>query len=375
MFKKIGSFIAVGLLLGGVVLVNRRALRQREYAAARDLYTPVFQAISKIERPPLTLKAVGDIMLASTYPNTSRMPPGDGAVVLANVESSLKDADLTFGNLEAPLVDGGTSGKCRPGSTQCFAFATPTRYADYLAQSGFDVLSLANNHAGDFGEAGRESTRQTLENLGIAHAGSGVDDLAQTVVEARGYRVGFLAFGHNPGMLSVSDLETARDRVTALDKEVDLVVVSFHGGAEGSGHTLVPNRTEIFLGENRGNLPAFSKTVIDAGADLVLGHGPHVLRGMEVYKDRLIAYSLGNFATYGWFQLYGSTALTGILEVKLNPDGSFQGGSFASHRLAGRGIPTLDERQTAFQEILRLSKQNFPDTAPEFGQDGQILPR
>ena len=231
-------------------------------------------------------------------------------------------------------------------------------------------MSLANNHAGDFGEAGRVSTREALEELGIAHAGSDAEELAETIVEKNGYRVGFLALGHNPGMLSVSDVETAVARVKALDERVDIVVVSYHGGAEGSDRGLVPERNEIFLGEDRGNLPKLSRAVVDAGADLVLGHGPHILRGMEIYNDRLIAYSLGNFATYGWFQLAGSTALSGILEVELTPDGTLRKGKFESYRLLGRGVPTPDPNRTALSEVRRLSEQNFPGRAPSFAPDG-----
>ena len=161
-------------------------------------------------------------------------------------------------------------------------------------------------------------------------------------------------------------------RVEALDEQADIVVVSYHGGAEGSDRGLVPNQDEIFLGENRGNLPKLSKAVIDAGADLVLGHGPHILRGLEIYNDRLIVYSLGNFATYGWFQPAGSTALSGILEVELAPDGSFRSGEFTSYKLINRGIPVPDETRAALREVRSLSTRNFRENAPKFGENGEI---
>lgn len=323
-------------------------------------------------REPITITAVGDIMLGSPYPNESRMPPNDGADLLKDVTPVLSAADIAFGNLEGPMVDGGASSKCRPGSTRCFAFRMPTRYGKYLKAAGFDVMSLANNHAGDFGDIGRSTTRRVLDELGIKHAGSDRGTFSTTIVESRGRRVAFVGFGHNNIVPNVNDLEMARQLVTAAAKRADIVVVSFHGGAEGTNAQHVPSRTEIFAGESRGNLPLFARTVIDAGADLVLGHGPHVMRGLEIYKDRLIAYSLGNFATYGWFQLAGETALTMILETKLDADGKFIGGKVHGGRQEGRGIPVLDSSGESIRTVRRLSAVDFGSNAPRIADDGTL---
>jgi poly-gamma-glutamate capsule biosynthesis protein CapA/YwtB (metallophosphatase superfamily) len=248
----------------------------------------------------------------------------------------------------------------------------PTRYGKYLKEAGFDVMSLANNHAGDFGDSGRASTRKTLDDLGIKHAGSDNGQFAMTVLESKGKKVAFIGFAHNNIVPNVNDLENARRLVQEANKKADLVVVSFHGGAEGEKAQNVPNGPELFYGEGRGNLRQFSRTVIDAGADLVLGHGPHVLRGMEIYKDRLINYSLGNFATYGWFKLAGPTALTIVLEVKIAADGKFLGGKIHSAKQEGRGIPVLDKSGEAIQTIKRLSEQDFGSTAAKIKDDGTI---
>jgi poly-gamma-glutamate capsule biosynthesis protein CapA/YwtB (metallophosphatase superfamily) len=349
---------------------------------SQDITTPIANAEkaetkpTPINKEPITIAAGGDIMLASTFPNETRMPPNDGADLLKPVAPIFQAADIAFGNLEAPLIDGGVSEKCgtpKPGQPiRCFAFRTPTRYGKYLKEAGFDVLSLANNHAGDFGEAGRASTRKVLDELGIKHAGSDKTQFASTILDVKGKRVAFIAFAHNNISLNVNDLETARRVVADLNKKADLVVVSFHGGAEGAGATRVPQQTEIFFGERRGNLPLFAKTVIDAGADLVLGHGPHVLRGMEIYKDRLVAYSLGNFATYGWFQLAGATAETMVLEVKLDADGKFIGGKIHPFVLRDRGILTKDESRSAISTVRNLSQMDFPTSAPKIAADGAI---
>lgn len=319
---------------------------------------------------PLTIAAVGDIMIGSTSINDSFLPPNDGADLLKEVTPILARADIAFGNLEGPMLEGGKTEKCPPRSKRCFAFRMPTRYGKLLKNAGFDVLSVANNHSSDFGEFGRESTRKVLDDLGIKHAGSDKNRFAITYLEAKGKIVAFIGFAHNSIAPNVNDLDEAQRLVTEADKKADIVVVSFHGGAEGTDSQHVPQRTERFGSELRGNLPLFSRTVIDAGADLVLGHGPHVLRGMEIYKDRLIAYSMGNFATYGMFALKAETALTAIFEVKIDAEGKFLSGKLHGGKQLGRGGPQLDKSNTAVEKIRSLSLADFGKNAPKIADDG-----
>jgi len=326
-------------------------------------------------REPITIAAVGDVMMGSPFPNDSRMPPNDGADLLKGVTPILSAADIAFGNLEGPIIDGGTSAKCRPGSTQCFAFRVPTRYGKFLKEAGFDVMSVANNHAGDFGFTGRASTQKVLDEQGIKYAGSYEPPATTAYLDVKGKKVAFIGFGHNNGMPSVNDLEGARRLVIDAKKKADLVVVSFHGGAEGTDHQHVPNNSEIFLGENRGNLPAFAHTVIDAGADLVLGHGPHVMRGMELYKDHLIVYSMGNFCTYGWFTLAAETALSEIVEIKIGADGKFISGKINGAHQEGRGGPILDDTGDSIRKVRDLSIADFGTNAPKIADDGTITPK
>lgn len=326
--------------------------------------------VNSTEPEPLTIAAVGDIMLGSTSINDTFLPPNDGADILREVTPILSAADIAFGNLEGPLLEGGVTEKCPPDSTRCFAFRSPTRYGKLLKNAGFDVLSLANNHAADFGDDGRRSTRKVLDELGIKHAGSDKERFAMTVVEAKGRRVAFIGFAHNGITPNVNDLTFARALVEQANKKADLVVVSFHGGAEGAGAQRVPQRTEMFGTEKRGNLPLFARTVIDAGADLVLGHGPHVLRGMEIYKDRLIVYSMGNFATYGMFRLQMETALTAVFEITLAADGKFLSGKLHAGEQLGRGGPTLDKTGKAIRKVRELSVMDFGKNAPKIADDG-----
>ena len=327
--KKFSPFLTIFFIAPFLISCNFLKSEQSNVAqnsAATNSQTNQKKSAEKNDEP-IHIAAGGDIMLGSPYPNASRMPPNDGKNLLDAVAPLFQKADIAFANLEGPLFDSGNSAKCGASAGKtCFAFRMPTRYGAYLKEAGFDVLSLANNHAGDFGDSGRETTRKTLDALGIKHAGSDKEKFAMTFLEAKGKKVAVVAFAHNNLVPNINDLDFAKQLVEKAAKESDIVIVSFHGGAEGAVNAHVPQRKEIFLGEERGNLPAFARTVIDAGADVVIGHGPHVLRGMEIYKDRLIAYSLGNFVTYGWFPLVGATAESLVLDVNLAADGKFING-------------------------------------------------
>jgi hypothetical protein len=164
--------------------------------------------------------------------------------------------------------------------------------------------------------------------------------------------------------------------VLEATSRADLVVVQVHMGAEGSDRTHVDPGTEMFLGENRGDPIRFAHAVIDAGADLVVGHGPHVLRGMEFYKGRLIAYSLGNFAGGGGtLSNSGRLGISGVLKVSLKPDGSWVGGQFISTYLNSAGKPTMDGDRRGAALVRGLSRADFPSSGARLAADGRITPR
>lgn len=361
---------AAGIFLLAALACGRATDAQETPASPTP--TPAATSTPAADGDSIKIAAVGDIMLGSTFPNESRMPPEDGAKLLEPVTPILSAADIAFGNLEGPMADSGVSTKCRPNSTRCFAFRVPTRYGKYLKAAGFDVLSLANNHAGDFGDSGRESTRKTLDDLEIKHAGSDRSTYSTTFLTVKGRKIAFIGFAHNAITPNVNDLDEAERLVRAAKKKADIVIVSFHGGAEGTDRQHVPNATEIFAGEKRGNLPAFAHRVIDAGAALVLGHGPHVMRGMELYKGHLIVYSLGNFATYGWFSLAAETALSEIVEVEIAPDGKFIEGKITPLKQEGRGGPVLDPSNRSIEVVRSLSEADFGQNAPKIADNGKI---
>jgi hypothetical protein len=317
----------------------------------------------------LRLRAVGDVMLGTPIPE-GNLPPDDGAHLLDPVAPLLRDADLTFLNLEGPLCDTGVSTKCRPGSP-CYAFRTPTAYAAYLEAAGVDLASTANNHAADYGEACRRETERTLEAHHIAWSGP-PGTVAR--VQAAGLRVSLVAFHPSTATNDLNDLPAAAALVARETRTADLVVVSFHGGAEGLEAAHVKPGPELYLGEHRGDVRAFAHAVVDAGAAVVLGHGPHVLRGMEVYRGHLIAYSLGNFATYGRFNLSGALAVAGVLEVSLGADGQFLGGHLFPTRQEGRGLPRPDGAGGGVALVKALSREDFPGTGVLVAEDGTLAP-
>jgi tetratricopeptide (TPR) repeat protein len=316
------------------------------------------------------IRAVGDVMLGTTEP-AGHLPPEGPEGVIAAVRSLLEDADVTFVNLEGPLCDGGVTTKCR-SPKGCYAFRSPTAYGQALKDAGVDVASTANNHSGDYGEECRRQTEATLDKLGIAWSGP---PGSVATLERNGLRIGLVAFHTSAACNHLNNLPTAKALVRSVAASHDLVLVSFHGGAEGPKAVRVPQGPEKFMGENRGDLRAFTHAMVDSGAHLVMGHGPHVARAMEFYKGRLIAYSMGNFATYGRFTVTGVQGLGMVLEVELDRDGRFLSGRILPTLQHGEGIPAPDPEGGVISLVRKLTAQDFPKTGAQITEDGVISPR
>lgn len=317
----------------------------------------------------LTVIGVGDIMMGTNYPE-DRLPPEDGAFLMREVEPVLRDADVTFGNLEGTLLnEGGTPKKCN-NPKLCYAFRSPVHYVQNLLNAGFDMVSLANNHAGDMGDDGRDTTMHTLIKAGILHAGQLSMETAILVKDS--IRYGLAAFAPNTNCVPINDLEGARNIIQQLDSLVDVIIVSFHGGAEGAKFEHVPRKHEMFYGEDRGDVYEFSHTLIDAGADIVFGHGPHVTRGIEVYNKRFIAYSLGNFCTYKGISIAGVNGLAPIIKVFTNPEGEFLKGQITPTIQSHIHGVTIDPQKTVIKIIRELSKKDFPESEIQIDDNGLI---
>jgi hypothetical protein len=318
----------------------------------------------------ISIASVGDMMIGTDYPR-NHLPDDDGVSFLADVAPILSAADITFGNLEGVLIDGGEPGKKCSNPNACYLFRSPTRYAEHYRNAGFDVLSLANNHARDFGEEGRTSSMNAIAAAGMRHSGR-VDDFAS--FEHGDLRIAVLAYAVTKNSNMLLDYELAFTTVADFAKTHDIVVVSFHGGAEGADVTHVPFADEEYYGEPRGDVVWFARGVVDAGADLVIGHGPHVVRGMERYKDRLIAYSLGNFATYYGISVAGIKGVAPILTTTLDGDGRFVEGEIVSTVQLRPAGPSIDPKQRALNLIRGLSIEDFGEPGLTFLPDGRILP-
>jgi hypothetical protein len=325
--------------------------------------------IRTVVRDTFTIIGVGDIMMGTNYPEY-KLPPNDGNFLMKEVEHILKDADVTFGNLEGVLLDtGGTPKTCKDPKV-CYAFRSPVRYVENLVRAGFDIMSLANNHAGDMGDVGRQSSMQTLTSAGILHAGQ--LNQKTVILEKDGLRYGLVAFAPNSNCVPLNDLEGARRLVMQLDTLADIVVVSFHGGAEGAQYQNVPRAVEMFHGENRGDVYKFSHTLIDAGADIIFGHGPHVTRAVEVYKNRFIAYSLGNFCTYRGISIAGVNGLAPIIKVFTDKTGHFLKAEITpTYQTYEKGV-SIDPSKQVIRKIQELTKKDFPEVPLHIDDNGLI---
>jgi poly-gamma-glutamate capsule biosynthesis protein CapA/YwtB (metallophosphatase superfamily) len=259
----------------------------------------LFASVTAAE--PVVINAVGDIMLAgkgtATYENLGYDHP------FASVAHELQTADITIGNLEAPITRYGTE-----FTGKKFRFRTSPKAAEAMQRAGFLVLTLANNHIMDFGAVGLRETLRNLNNASILHTGAGENlNMARksALVRVGEKRIAFLAYsltfppefyarrhraGTAPGIGSYFAKDIAKAKSVA-----DHVIVSFHWGAERA------------TGPKPYQITAAYKA-INAGADIVIGHHSHVLQGIEFYKGGVIFYSLGNFA-------FGSTSPSSDISI------------------------------------------------------------
>jgi poly-gamma-glutamate capsule biosynthesis protein CapA/YwtB (metallophosphatase superfamily) len=328
--------------------------------------------------PParLGLVAVGDIMMGTAWPE-GLLPQDDGRDLFGGVGDALRDRDIVFGNLEGTLLDNGVAEKCRwsPDPKLCYAFRTPTRYVRHLAAAGFNAVNIANNHALDFGNEGLDNTLIALSGAGIQPVGG--NNVARFTVGGR--RVAILGFSYSrPGRHSASilNISAATARIRDHVSEGELVLVSVHAGAEGKGALHLTGGMEEFAKERRGDVEAFARAAIDAGAAAVIGHGPHVPRAIEIYKGKLIAYSLGNFLGYGRFNLTGPSGIGYALRADIDLEsGRFVSGRIKPFVLRPLGIPARDPEGQSIALIRRLTAEDLGSRGAFVGEDGTVLPR
>jgi hypothetical protein len=318
----------------------------------------------------VTIAAVGDIMLGTAYPDKTKLPADSAENSFNAAINDFKGSAIVFGNLEGTLLDSGVPASYKKKLATAFLFKMPTRYGHVLKNAGFNLISIANNHISDFGSNGYSSTMRTLDALNIHYAG--LITCPTTAFEVHGIKYGFCAFAPNSNTMPLLDLKIVAQTVRELKDKNDIVIVSFHGGAEGAAFEHVPFKNESYLGTKRGDVHAFAHCAVDAGADFVFGNGPHVGRAIERYKNRLIAYSLGNFCTYKSVSVSGPCGLAPLLKVQLNKQGEFLKGRIVAFKQSHLAGLVRDSLNTVTSRIKQLTGEDFPESGLEISQNGTI---
>lgn len=319
----------------------------------------------KLGSTQLRVIATGDIMLGTRLPDDSYCPPNGDELFAPEVKDILKRGDIVFGNLEGAICGQGGEAKSKK-----YVFAMPDAAATWISAAGYNLLSVANNHALDMGIEGCNHTKMLLEKNRINFAGYLDTPTSSFIVN--GLRIGFIATAPNAGVVYLHNLEWLTSEIRKLALQNDIVIVSMHIGAEGNAHQHITRQSEEFLGENRGDPYHFARMMIDAGADLVLGHGPHVTRAIDIYKGKFIAYSLGNFCTYSRVNISGVNGIAPILELVLDKNGDFQFGFIHSTKQISRKGVNLDEQNEVLKTIQYLTRADVPETELEIDSTGFI---
>jgi len=344
--------VVVVLLIGEVAAAHAvtRSDTQATAVPARPLTPPPLRTF--------TFVGGGDIAL------TGNADPR----VVAGISRYLHPADLAIGNLEGTLATSGTS-KCGPSASDCFTFRGSPLWATALRKTGFRVLNVANNHALDYGTEAQHETLAALRRARIIHQGL-PGQIAY--VHAGTVKVGLIGCAPYRWAQNLLDIDGTARLVRTAAQHADVVLVYMHAGAEGTDAGHVRGVDETYLGEARGNAREFAHAMVRAGADIVFGSGPHVLRGIEWYRGRLIAYSLGNLAGTHTLSTSGSLAESALLRVTLDERGGFKTGSLVPLRLVGAGTPVFDARGASITRIRALSREDFGTKAMRMSASGKL---
>lgn len=336
-----------------VALLSMQAMASMAVAASDDII----------------ISAVGDVMMGTNFPYENMMPADQGMGLFDPAKQWIQAADVRFANLEGTLFDGEPQpdGK-KPGPNR-YLFRTPTVMGQRLVEAGFNVISLANNHVNDFGRAGVESTKSTLASLGLQYS-SKAGEVA--LLSAKGHKIAMIATDFYKGKRSINNPLAVYEEIRKLKSQGYIVLISSHVGGEGSTKVSLAG-TEMYLGEDRGDSVKFARSAIDAGADSIIMHGPHVPRAIELYKKKLIIYSLGNFLTGQGINTSGVSGQAPLIRYQINAQGEFVGGQIVSfiqkkgpHRLE------VDKKAGALATIYNMTQEQFNGGGLTFEKNGII---
>jgi len=364
-------YLIIILCLGPILYSCHEQIKTGQPTVKSSISIPHKTVVVPPRHDTLCIAAVGDIMLGTSYPDKSSLPADSGKSSFIAIKKYLHGNDVTFGNLEGTLLDSGAPANYKLHlKSKAYLFRMPTSCGKVLKDAGFNALSIANNHIGDFGDNGRESTMRTLDSADINYAG--LLSHPSSVFEVNGVTYGFCAFSPNSQVEPLLDLQNTADEIRKLKQDCDVVIVAFHGGGEGAGFEHVPFKMESFFGEKRGDVHAFAHNAIDAGADVVLGTGPHVSRAVEVYKDRFIAYSLGNFCTYKCVSVAGVCGIAPLLKIYINKKGEFLNARIIPVKQTHNGGLQTDSLGSVIKRIRMLTQMDFPQSGLNIDDSGLI---
>lgn len=312
----------------------------------------------------ITIAAVGDTMMGSAQ---FGLPPAAGRRLFSTTARDLK-ADVSIVDQEGTLTDAATT-KCTASSTECFAFATPPSYAARLTAAGFNVANLANNHTDDAGPVGLADTVAALTRAHLPHTGLPGQF---AVLHVGKVAVAVLGFAPYDWCADSLNLAAVRTLVRQARREANLMIVYFHAGAQGANETNVGRGLESVFGDPQGDIRVLAHAFVDAGADMVIGTGPHVLRGIQFYRGKLIDYSLGNFLGYRGFALGGNLSTSVVLQATLTASGRFISARLRPVQLDGDGVPHPGGGGVSL--VKTVSTQDFGSSAAQISAAGAITP-
>ena len=371
--NKLTTIAFISLFLTTTIACSQSNSETENKSSENDTVTQIIEKKYDPKLDTISVIGVGDMMLGTNYPKSPNyLPPNnDCSSLIAPVADILRDADLTFGNSEGVFSDKPEYARPCNDPRWCYRFCMPEKYVNCFVDAGFDVVSIGNNHLGDLGAYGRKNTIKVLKEAGLHFAG--LTTHPTDTFTLNGIKYGFCAFAPNEGTCQITDYALLEKTVKELKKDCQIVIVSFHGGAEGSKHEHLTRKTEVFLGQNRGNVYKFAHTAIDAGADIVFGHGPHVTRAVEVYKNRFIAYSMGNFCTYRRFNIKGVSGIAPVIKVYINGKGEFIKGKITATYQDKMTGTKLDPNNRIITRMQELIKQDIPESIIEIKDNGDIV--
>lgn len=309
-------------------------------------------------------------MPGTNFPNLSFLPLDSGKSLFIPIKQYLENSDIVFGNLEGVFLNSGGEVKKCDDMSKCYAFRMPENSIALFKDAGFNLLNLANNHIGDFGDSAKIVTTKILKKAEIQFAG--LNKYPFCIFTKNNIKYGFIGVSPFNGTPDITKPDSLLMMIKHLDSVCDIVIVSMHAGGEGNSFRHITKKNEIFYDEDRGNPYDFAHKAIDAGADVILGHGPHVTRAIEIYKKRFIAYSMGNFCTYARFNLKGFNGFAPLIRINLNLKGEFISAKIISIKQEGEGGPIPDENNNALKQIIELTGTDIPGFKLFVNENGEI---